>query len=215
MKWRDVMLVRCRLLLLVLLLFSSGEQHGLCGDKVDPASADFFEARIRPLLVRRCLRCHGSRKSGRGLRLDSRKSIIRGGKSGPALVGGKPATSLLIRAVRHADAGLKMPPGGKLPEQEIRLLERWIRMGAPWPADVSSRTLSDAATHWSFQPVRPLEPPDDPDGWSENPIDQFVVSKLKQQGLKPVGGADPLALIRRVYYDLVGLPPAWKDVEAF
>ena len=215
MKWRDVMLVRCRLLLLVLLLFSSGEQHGLCGDKVDPASADFFEARIRPLLVRRCLRCHGSRKSGRGLRLDSRKSIIRGGKSGPALVGGKPATSLLIRAVRHADAGLKMPPGGKLPEQEIRLLERWIRMGAPWPADVSSRTLSDAATHWSFQPVRPLEPPDDPDGWSETPIDQFVVSKLKQQGLKPVGGADPLALIRRVYYDLVGLPPAWKDVEAF
>jgi len=214
-KRRDVMLVRYGLLLLVLLLSSPGEHGSAWADEVDPTAAEFFEARIRPLLVRRCLRCHGSRKSGRGLRLDSRKAVIRGGKSGPALVAGKPATSLLIRAVRHADAGLKMPPGGKLPEEEIRLLERWVRLGAPWPANASTRNLSDAATHWSFQPVRPLEPLDDPSGWSENPIDRFVVAKLKHQGLNPVGGADPVTLIRRVYYDLVGLPPAWKDVEDF
>ena len=172
MKWLGVMLVRCGLLSIVLLLASSGDSRVAGADQADPAAVEFFEARIRPLLVRRCLRCHGSRKRGRGLRLDSRKAAILGGKSGPSLVVGKPATSLLIRAVRHADAGLKMPPGGKLPEEEIRLLERWIRMGAPWPADVSTRSLSNAATHWSFQPVRPLEPPDDPGGWSENPIDR-------------------------------------------
>ena len=127
MKRRDVMLVRYGLLLLVLLLSSPGEHGSAWADEVDPTAAEFFEARIRPLLVRRCLRCHGSRKSGRGLRLDSRKAVIRGGKSGPALVAGKPATSLLIRAVRHADAGLKMPPGGKLPEEEIRLMLGTLR----------------------------------------------------------------------------------------
>lgn len=207
------MMLRYHLLSLALLV--PAPVAVLSAERADPRSTAFFESRIRPLLIRRCLRCHGSVKSARGLRLDSRKAVFRGGKSGPAVVEGKPEASLLIRAVRHSGDGLKMPPGGKLPRDEIRNLERWIREGAHWPSATPVGDLSDAATHWSFQPVRPLEPPEDPGGWSKNPIDRFVVSRLKNRGLVPVGQADPSTLIRRVYYDLLGLPPGWKEVQAF
>jgi hypothetical protein len=180
----------------------------------DSKAAAFFEARIRPLLVRRCLKCHGGEKTSHKLRVDSRAAIVGGGQSGPAIVAGRPDDSLLIQAVRYGEDSLQMPPGGKLPQEEIALLERWVKLGAPWP-DAPKKRVAGDAMHWSFRPIRPVEPPVDDSGWAENPIDAFVLTGLREQRLAPVELAAPRTLIRRVYFDLIGLPPLWEEVAAF
>src|SRR5260370_40238844 len=128
----------------------------------------FFETRIRPVLTESCLKCHGGKKVSNGLRVDSRESLLKGGDHGPALKPGDPDKSLLIQAIRHAHAEIKMPPEKKLPDAVIADFAAWVKSGATWP-----KTLSLATTkHWAFEPIRKFEPPSDPSGWSEHPIDR-------------------------------------------
>lgn len=190
---------------------------------VNPVMAqgdDFFEAKIRPILVNDCLGCHGNSAFG-GLRLDSREGLMSGGDRGAAVTPGDPEKSLLVHAVRQ-DGDLKMPQGGKLKPAEIADLTEWVKMGAPWPqtrADVkviATPSIADRKNFWSFLPLKVTVPPSvQKSQLVHNNVDKFVVAKLEEKGLKPVGPADPRTLIRRLYYDLIGLPPTADEVEAF
>ena len=183
-----------------------------------PADLEFFEKQVRPLLVASCSECHGDEKQSNELRLDSREAILKGGERGPAIVPGKPDESLLIQAVRQSGE-LEMPPDGKLADEQIAILEHWVEIGAPWPAnDVTPADQRAEAqrTHWAFQPVHlPAVPSVEDAAWVKNPIDAFVLAELESRGLKPSPPADRRTLIRRVTYDLTGLPPTPAEVEAF
>ena len=182
---------------------------------------DFFESKVRPLLVAKCLACHGD-SARAGLRLDSRAAVLKGGKSGPAIVPGQPEKSLLIQAVAHRHATLRMPPAGSLEPQQIGDLETWVSEGAAWPESTAEAKSApylirpEQKAFWSFQPVRKPELPvvDDP-VWSRNPIDRFILAKLKDKSLTPGKKADRAALIRRVTFDLTGLPPAPEQTRDF
>src|SRR5262245_26899218 len=192
----------------------------------DPAAFQFFEQKVRPLLTENCFECHSAKKQRGGLRLDSLASALTGGDQGPALVPGQPDKSLLIKAVRHEDRELKMPPSKKLTREQVADLTRWVKMGAPWPgADASAgsttrkgefRITDKDRAHWAFQPVkRPDVPAVKDKAWARNPIDAFILARLEAKGLRPNPPAAKLELLRRVYYDLTGLPPTPKEVEAF
>jgi hypothetical protein len=190
-----------------------------------PEEAQFFETRVRPVLADNCFRCHGPAKQRGGLRVDSRTALLAGGDRGPAVVPGDPGNSLLIRAVGHAD-DLKMPPAKKLPAPQAADLARWVRLGAPWPgaeepapATVQRgefRITDRDRAHWAFQPVRRPDVPavKDP-GWVANPVDAFILTRLEAKGLRPSPPASKRELIRRLSYDLTGLPPTPKEVEDF
>ncbi len=195
------------------------------GAEVDPAQASFFEKEVRPVLADNCFKCHGEAKQKGGLRLDSRAAMVEGGETGPALVPGKAAESLLVEAVNYE--GLEMPPGGKLGDAQRDVLERWIAMGAPWPstdrgaaapsASAQKPKISDEdRAFWSFQPVRPPAVPDVADGgWSKGPIDRFLFARMAAEGLTPAPEADRRTSIRRASFDLIGLPPTPEQIEAF
>lgn len=184
-----------------------------------------FEQRIRPLLVRRCYSCHSedAETLQGGLRLDTRAGIVDGGDSGPVVVAGNPDESLLIQSVRYEAGGFEMPPSGPLPPEEIALLVEWVRRGAPLPdakTDAAVRKseidFAQARAFWAFQPPRRSTPPDvRTPGWIERPIDAFVLAELERQGLSPSAAADRRTLIRRAYFDLLGLPPTPDEVERF
>jgi hypothetical protein len=183
----------------------------------------FFESRVRPVLVDNCFKCHADKKQRGGLRVDSRAALLEGGDQGAAMVPGKPDDSLLLKAVRHEDE-LKMPPTKKLTKEQIADLTQWVRMGAPWPGGekaVASRKrefqISDRdRAHWAFRPVkRPAVPAVKNRAWVGNPIDAFILAKLEAKGFQPNPPATKRELIRRVYYDLIGLPPTPHEVEAF
>src|SRR6266404_1510798 len=182
----------------------------------EPA-AEFFESRIRPVLSKNCFACHTTSKLG-GLQLDSREHLLQGGASGPAIVPGEPESSLLIQAVRRTHARFKMPPQGKLGDEEIDNLAAWVKMGAVWPTAPAAPPSAEYAitaeqrAFWAFQPVRK---PAVPDVKAASDIDRFIQAKLQSQGLKPVKPADRRALIRRVTFDLIGLPPTPEEVDAF
>ena len=184
----------------------------------------FFEKRIRPVLVKRCYSCHSedaarSKKLKGSLLLDSRAGILRGGESGASIVPGKPDESLLLDAMRHDT--LEMPPNEKLNDAVIADFEKWIRMGAPDPrtnsqADLRAISLSAGRNHWSFQPLQQFRPPVAADSrWNRNPIDRFVAQRLAQKGLTPSDSANRATLVRRIYFDLIGLPPPPEQVQAF
>ena len=179
----------------------------------------FFEARIRPVLATTCVKCHGAAKAENGLRVDRRESLLKGGDSGPAIVPGDPDKSVLIRALRYVDDP-KMPPAKRLPETVVADFERWVRDGATWPAQsakdlVKTDGRGGRQSHWAFQPVRKVDPPPDPSGWSANAIDGFIRAKQTALGLKPGAAASRRTLLRRAYFDLIGLPPTPKQVDAF
>ena len=178
----------------------------------DGEGIDLFEKRVRPVLAEHCYACHSAKaeKLKGGLLLDTREGILKGGDSGPALVPGDPDRSLLLKAVRHADPDLKMPPKKKLPDAVVADLEAWIRRGAPMPA-TAPKGRADAATskrHWAFQPPRDIA-----SRGPGNPIDAFLLARLEEKGLAPNPPADRRALIRRVTFDLTGLPPSPEDLE--
>lgn len=199
----------------------------LRADPEDMASLQFFETKIRPILVEHCYSCHSAdAKKVRGkLLLDSRAATRKGGESGPAIVPGKPEESLLIKAIRHADPELKMPPKGKLPAAVIADLEAWVKMGAPDPRDKAAPALKTATwtemlrerrSWWSLQPVKKPEPPAVRDAaWSAHAVDRFILAKLEEKGLTPAAPAERRTLIRRLSLVLTGLPPAPADIEAF
>ena len=195
--------------------------------KAPPAATsealDLFEREVRPVLVAECESCHGSKLQQGGLRLTDRAALMLGGGKGAAIVPGDPAKSLLLRAIRHE--GLKMPPGKKLPARQIAAIERWIQVGAPWPATSTAKAIvlgdqvrifKEAKAHWAYQPVRrPALPAVKNAAWVRNPIDAFVLARLEKAGLTPSPAADRRTLLRRVYYDLIGLPPTAEETEAF
>ncbi len=186
------------------------------------AGNDFFEKKVRPVLVANCYQCHSaSAKELHGkLRLDTKDGIRKGGESGPALVPGKPDESLIIQAIRHLD-GVEMPPKKKLPDYAIADLVKWVEMGAPDPRVGNSSTVGgkinkvDARKHWSFQPVKVIPPTNKDTVWSRSEIDRYIVDGLNGKNLRPVADADRRTLIRRTYFDLIGLPPTPEEVEAF
>ncbi len=179
---------------------------------------EFFETRVRPLLVEHCQKCHGADQQKGSLRLDSRESALLGGENGSALAPGKPDASLLLAVVKYT-GDTQMPPDGKLADEQIAGLEKWIAMGAPWPASQSlpdAEKLARQRTHWAFQPVRVVEPPVVQEAdWCRTPVDQFVLARLEGQQLSHSPAADRRTLIRRVTYDLTGLPPTPEEVDAF
>jgi mono/diheme cytochrome c family protein len=177
--------------------------------------ARFFESRVRPLLVRHCQECHGPKKTSGGLRLDSAAGLRNGGDSGAVLDTANPERSLLLRAVRHE--GPKMPPKKRLSAAEVEVLARWVKSGAPWPAEGpawTSRTVT--AADWAFRPVvDSVVPAVRNADWPRNPVDRFLLAKMEAKGLSPADPADRRTLLRRVTFDLTGLPPAPDEVQAF
>ncbi len=187
--------------------------------KPDPKSVELFEKQVRPLLVGKCMSCHGPAQQFSSLRLDSRDALLKGGNRGPAIVPGDANLSLLAKALRHD--GLKMPAGGKLPDGEIAAVERWINLGAPWPADAgtSSATASPGLydrikrEHWAFQKIRDAQPPQTPD--AGNAVDLFLLASQRQARLKPSEPASKETLVRRLSLTLTGLPPTPLEVDLF
>jgi mono/diheme cytochrome c family protein len=182
----------------------------------EPDGAAFFEAKIRPLLAQQCLACHSASSNPvmGGLRLDSRDALLQGGSRGPSIVPGKPEQSLLLRAVRHTEGKLQMPPGGKLKDADIAVLAHWIQQGAPWGAQPAA--AAKAEKYWAFvPPVDPAAPAVKNRDWVKSPVDAFILAALEAKGLTPVRAADKRTLIRRVTFDLTGLPPTPAEVRAF
>ena len=187
------------------------------GAKADREAMEFFETRVRPLLVENCYSCHGGKQQLSSLRVDSREALMKGGLRGSALVPGDPDRSLIIQAVRHQD--LKMPLGRMLADAEIGHLESWVRMGAPWPAgpDVTGEPDFYARLtreHWAFQPVADADPPQvDHQSWSGTPVDRFLLEALRKEELEPAERADIRTLARRLSFSVVGLPPDPASVD--
>jgi cytochrome c553 len=193
----------------------------------EEAGVAFFEKKVRPVLVKHCYACHSAeaRKHKGGLLLDSREGLRTGGDTGPAVVPGRPGESLLLKAVRHTDDALKMPPKEKLPDAVVADLEAWVRMGAPDPRDTSAPRTAAAAWEdvlrvrrgwWSLRAVRkPPVPPVRDTTWSDHPVDRFLLARLEEAGLIPDGPADPRTLVRRLSLVLTGLPPTPEEVESF
>lgn len=188
-------------------------------------ASEEFEKHVRPLLVEKCLSCHGAEKQKAGLRLDTAAGWKTGGESGPAIVPGQPGQSLLIKALNGSDGIKLMPPKGKLGDRDIALLTRWVAGGAAdpregpattakadnWPAEFRKRL-----DWWSLKPLRPVaEPPPADDGWGSDPIDRFIGKALGSAGLKPAPPADPAVLLRRLSFVLTGLPPAASTSARF
>jgi mono/diheme cytochrome c family protein len=188
-----------------------------------PEQIEFFEKKIRPVLVEHCAKCHSAQgeKIKGGLVIDSRDGLVKGGDTGPAVIPGNPEKSLIIAAIRYSDEDLQMPPKHRLSDQQIHDFEEWVRMGAPDPrtaamADKPAIDFEKAKGFWSFQPVRDPMPATVKDSaWARNEIDAFLLTKLEASGLAPNPDADPRAFIRRATYDLTGLPPTPQEVAAF
>ena len=196
-----------------------------------PEGVEFFENHIRPLLAQNCYKCHSAEagKAKGELLLDTRDGLYRGGDSGPAIVPGDPKASLIIQAVSYENGDLQMPPKNKLSAAAIEKMTQWIAMGAPDPRDGKSAEITDKeefdiakrkAGHWAWQPVRRNVPPPPVEpvrgaAWARTAIDEFVLAKLQTVGLSPNGAADRRTLIRRLHFDLIGLPPTQGEVEAF
>lgn len=200
------------------LVVLSGESFA--EESIDEPGVEFFETHIRPALVEHCYECHSSKSDPvmGGLRLDTKAGWLEGGDLGTALVPGSPDDSLIVHALRQD--GLEMPPEGKLPESIIRRFAQWIEMGAPDPREAEQAPRDHDATaaeqHWAFQPIADHEPPNvELSDWVRSPIDRFVLAKMEQQGLQPVGDADRRALLRRIYFDLWGLPPEPDQLTSF
>jgi len=196
------------------------------GDSVTRRAAEtFFETRVRPVLAKHCVACHGAKKQERGLRLDSRQGILRGGEDGTRVVQpGQPEKSLLVEAIGYRGE-IQMPPDGQLAKQQIHDLAEWVRLGLPWPGasgavrpakTAETRLASARRSHWSLQPIARRVPPVQRHG-SRAPteVDAWIAQRLDPAHLTPSPTADRRTRIRRVTYDLTGLPPTAEQVAAF
>jgi cytochrome c553 len=194
--------------------------------KFKPEQIEFFEKQVQPILAARCFQCHGNQEKLEGdLFLKSRSGVVQGGESGLVVTPEAIDASPLLAAINYKDE--KMPPKGKLPAAEIEILTRWVKEGLPWtpgaelprPAKkvVQKKGITaEDRQYWAYQPVRPVKTPTVKNSaWVRNPIDAFVLAKLEAKGLSPAPPADRVALVRRVYYDLIGLPPTPEEVDAF
>lgn len=207
-----------------LMLVPAQASSGQVNSEPDPAKLEFFEKKVRPLLVNNCYNCHSAdHKEAGGLRVDDHKAILQGGRRGLAVNVGRPADSLLIKAVSHTDAKLKMPPDNRLTDEQIGILSQWIQDGAVWPTLEIPEDLRDTPpdyeqlrkAHWSWQPLSTPSVPEIASAWPRDDVDRFVLSKLNSVGLPPVADADRASLLRRVTFDLTGLPPTPSEIRSF
>jgi uncharacterized protein DUF1553/uncharacterized protein DUF1549/cytochrome c len=217
------------LLLAALFVFGSVVARIASAQDAD-AGIEFFEKQVRPLLAARCYDCHsgklvdGKSEPKGNLRLDSREAALKGGDTGPAVVPGKPKESLLVDAINYGEL-YQMPPKSKLPAEEIAVLTKWVEMGAPWSKGAEGVVAKDdkefdlakrRAEHWCWQPLKAGPPPKvHHERWIKQPLDRFILAKLEDKELAPSLPADKRTLIRRAYFDLIGLPPTPEQVEAF
>ncbi|MCP4511917.1 MAG: DUF1549 domain-containing protein [Fuerstiella sp.] len=207
--------------LLVLVLISSTFAED---SKFKTSDFEYFEKHIRPLLSRRCYSCHSAdaKTVQGGLRLDSSSALTKGGDSGAAILPGAPQQSLLIQTL-HYEGDIQMPPKGKLPDVEIALLTEWVKHGAPFPADTDAPVRADGEIDfeagrqfWSFQPVSEHTPPAVSDtSWPRRRIDHFLLAKMEQNNLQPSAAADRKTLLRRLSFNLTGLPPTPAELDEF
>ena len=224
-RWVGVAAVLVLLVAGTCLRATAGEADATkaAGQPFSPEATDFFESRVRPILVDQCIKCHGPKKQSSSLRLDSREAVIKGGDSGPSLVPAKPDESLIVQAVAHTHEELKMPPSGKLPEASVAIIRQWVALGAPWSAArgkggvlASAAGHDPSATHWAFQPLRsPALPAVKDRNWGQTPVDAFVLARLEAAGMTPSARADKRTLIRRATIDLWGIPPTADEIDAF
>ncbi len=222
-------LLRFAAALLLPLVIPAAARAAEVADAVAPADgvhaaaegARFFEAEVLPILRAHCFSCHtpeGGREVKSEFDLSSRESLLRGGAGGPAIDEANPGDSALLRAVRYED--YEMPPKGKLPQAQIAVLERWVQMGTPWSAAAAKhgppQVDEQARAFWSFKPVvRPEVPVVTNADWAKSPVDAFLFAKMQANGASPAPPARKTTLLRRVYYDLTGLPPSPADVAEF
>ena len=202
----------------------------LCAGAVRSEEAnDFFEKEVRPLLANTCFECHGEAKHKGGLRMNSRAAILKGGQDGTGAVPGKPAESMLIKAISYKDEELKMPPKTKLKDKDIETLTKWVSLGMPWPGDapidpkavapdkpVAYQITEEQRKFWSFQPIKAeAAPVVKQAAWPHSDIDKFILAAMESKGVDPAPQADKRTLIRRATFDLTGLPPAPPEIDAF
>jgi len=229
---------RSRIFSLILLAASSLALPALVhatGQTISDEQANFFERKIRPVLIEKCYQCHSaeSNKIKGGLTLDTKDGTLNGGDTGPAVVPGRLDDSLLIAAIRYANEDTAMPPKGKLPASVIADFETWVKMGAPDPRNAEGAMVADATEasakwtkkeinieqgrhYWAYQaPKKPAAPALKNTAWPKSDIDRFVLAKLEEKGLQPVPDAQKLDLLRRVTFDLTGLPPTPDSIQAF
>lgn len=181
-----------------------------CADDSDPGR---FESRVRPVLVKACFRCHGDGKVSGELRVDSRDALLKGGETGPAIVPGEPAESLLVKAIRREPDVSAMPPDEELSASDIEAIAEWVRSGAPWPATAPK---FERTRHWAFEPLASGAVPEvRVPSWVKTDIDAFVRQRQEGAGFEPAPPADRRTLIRRATFDLTGLPPTDEEVSAF
>ncbi len=191
----------------------------------DPDNVEFFEKRIRPVLIENCYKCHGNGNKKGKLQLDSRAGMLKGGETGPVIVPGQPDNSLLIKAIRYTDEQLRMPPKSKLADGNIADFITWVKSGAPWPENATAKAgpsgkdrfdLKARKKPWSLDPLKnhPISVVKNKN-WPRSSIDQFILAKLEAAGLFAGPPADKRTLIRRVTYDLTGLPPTIAEIDDF
>jgi mono/diheme cytochrome c family protein len=198
---------------------------GYAATEPTPEQLDFFEKKIRPIFAENCYKCHSIEqgKSKGELTLDTRDGVLKGGETGPAIVPGDPAQSLLVKAINYQDKDLQMPPkGDKLTAEQIADLTSWIKMGAPDPRKQAggSKKLTGltakARAHWAYQPVKkPAIPAIKNRAWCITPVDAFIMQKIEEKGMVPSPAADKMTLLRRATYDLIGLPPSPEEIKSF
>jgi hypothetical protein len=211
---------------LALIAMAPGARMVAQPTKGRPARADlaFFTKDVLPILKANCFQCHGDGKLRGGLSLASRAGLLKGGDLGPVVSLDRPEESLLLKAINYK-GDLQMPPRGKLGQPEIDILTHWVKAGVPYPdrAEVATapkspgmRVTAQDRAYWAYQPVhRPPAPPVRDNAWVRNPIDAFVLAKMEERGLAPAPPADRVALARRVYYDLIGLPATPEEIDRF
>lgn len=233
-KWTRILAAGTMWLVVVVTLAAQEEPPTQEPEAISPASVaairaaqnggKFFEAEVRPILEAHCYTCHGPAAGGdveSDFNMSTRAGMIRGGFNGPAISLDEPGESALLRAINYED--LEMPPKGKLPRSQIEIITRWVKMGAPWPEGPTavprrgSPSVDDAARNfWSFRRfTRPEVPAVKNKEWVRTPIDAFVLAKLEAEGLTPAPPAEKTTLLRRLYFDLIGLPPSVAEVDAF
>ena len=208
------------------LVSSDGLERSVrAADPPSEADLEFFENKIRPLLIEKCVDCHGEDDAQSDLRLDTLAGMLAGGVSGPAFIAGEPGESLIVSAIEYKDEALRMPPDGKLADEKVELLKEWIKRGAPHP-DGDSRSkgklrvgkidVQKARQHWSLRPItEPVAPQVTNPQWVRQPIDTFILGAMESKGLTPAPQADKRTLIRRVTFSLTGLPPTPEAIAEF
>lgn len=190
--------------------------------KAERIDGEWFRRHVAPILREQCVKCHSGDSPKGGLRLTTREGLVKGGESGPAVDLAAPRNSLLLDAINYAS--LEMPPQGQLPPDQIAVLTRWVMAGTPWPAGFAieppeaergGRRSIDPQTYWAFQPIRRPPVPEVDKEWVRTPIDAFILSRLERKGLRPNRDASKATLLRRAFYNLIGLPPTPEQVRAF